>query len=79
MNPLILFVWFSMVPVGVWVGGSFGKSSHFVAQLARITCKNSSRVEFQVGPSEAIREGLKKKLDKLGLLAEPPLTPPPST
>ena len=44
-----------MVPVGMWVGGSFGKSSHFVAQLARITCKNSSRVEFHVWPSVAIR------------------------
>ena len=55
-----------MVPMGVWVGGSFGKSSHFVAQLARIACKNSSRVEFQVGPSEAIREGLKKNWTNLG-------------
>ena len=79
MNPLILFLLFSMVPMGVWVGGSFGKSSHFMAKLASITCKNSSRVEFQVGPSVAIWEGLEKKLDKLGLLAKLPMTLPPST
>ena len=65
-----------------WVGGWLGGPVIIVPLCDSIlqaeTCQILSLAENpRWSPSVAIREGLKKKQDKLGLLAEPPLTPPP--